>query len=764
VKQLNQSHERFVSDNLQLSTIFGVHHFAGPVLYDASTFVERNTCNLPDFLISVVATTTNGLIAQELGEIMKERSGALKLKKVMRKNAIDVFQIQLKELLSSIEDSDTRYIKCIKPCDDLEIQKKIDHDVFLRQLKCAGLTTAIELSRQMFPNKLSFETVARRYSCLLPTKVMTSIEDMDLIDRAQVILSTVYAPIIGRYQGSTFTMPFACGHSKVFFRTGAMESLEGQRQTLLTTSAEKIQKSVRIHVARRRYLRVCKGFTKLQALHRCHVTLHQYRLSREYVVKVQSRGRSALYRGRFLIIKVAIIFLQRWWIRAKIHLESRRSAYHIKLEAGQIIFRWINGIYLNKQLKIENVSAMSITFWFRARTQRSSFIRKRQAAVTIAAWTRAFFVINRLKTLKKAANAIASHRRIQLATRITKIKKQEEVKTKELQHRSVLKLQLFIRSKQRPRSKNIPFDDANHSPNIIGEGIIVNDLNDGKSLPSVSSSVIDKGRDFVLVPHSVVEQVALYKRQIDELKSDITLLTSEAELHKQEVEAEFEDRLAAYEDEVLQLKLMIESLKEEKITLKDEIAANVENVQNLKTGIQSMHEAHREYLNKVMRAVENANHEHQIALECVKRDKENKIKDLSDEIERLNNERREFCDGNDDNRNNHDVIYHIARKIEKITAPNYVAALAKKVRKIQSQEEYIEEKLSGRVRQYIYKLEDLAASTTNRRSSEDEYIESLQQQLILAKAEIEKMQERLDNSGYNTVSVGRRGIKKFFER
>jgi myosin heavy subunit len=758
VKQQHHSHERFISDNLHSSTTFGVYHFAGPVLYDASKFIERNTDTLPDFLISVVATTTNGLIAQELIEIMKRRSGVSKIKKVMRTNVIDVFQLELKQLLSAIDDSHPRYIRCIKPCDDLHISKKIDHTVFLRQLKSTGLVTAIELTREIFPDKLSFEIVARRYSCLLPTKMMTSIEDMDIIDRAQVILSCVYAPIIEKYQGSNFAMPFTCGNSKVFFREGAVEILEGQRQTLCATSSQKIQKSVRKYFARYRYLLVLKCFTTLQALYRRNLMLREFRIFKASFIKVQSKGRSIICRGRFIRTKATIILLQRWWVRVKIHLESRRNVNRIKMNAGLVLSIWIYDILRNQKLKYENISAMIVTFWFRARVQRLSFLRKRQAAIRIEAWIRFYIAKSRFKAIKNAANVLANHRRLQLTYRLAREKKLEEKKQMQKQHIAVLRIQSFLRAKQLLQSNHSPVDES--STTLLCDC----DLKYGTSEQFVHSTVADKDIDFVLAPRSVVEQASLYKCQIEDLKNDITLLTSEAELHKQEVEAEFEDRLAAYEDEVLQLKQSIDILKVEKIALKDEIAANVENVQNLKTGIQSMHEAHREYLNKVMRAVENANREHQIALECVKLEKDNKIKQLTDEIDRLQNERQDFRRRNENNRHNNDKIYHMARKIEKVTAPHYVTALAKRVRKVPSQEDYVEEKLSGRVRQYLYTLEDLATSTMNRLCGQEEYILSLQEQLQSANAQIEKMQEQLECSGNNSVSVGRRGIKKFFER
>lgn len=718
-------------------------------MYDAQKFVERNTYRVPDFLINVVATSTNGIIAQELGEVMKERTASMFSKTKKKNSVMDRFQNELNDLMSCIHDSHPRYIRCIKPCDDINVSKKVDHQVVLRQLRSAGLVSAVEQARETYPNKLPFETVARRFSCLLSKRAATSIGDMDLIDRAQVILSSVFAPMIEKYRSSAFIMPFACGHTKVFFRPGALEVLESERESLQTSSVICIQSCIRRELARKHYGLLIKGFTKIQALFRRRVTLQKYVLLRVRIVKIQAMGRIALCRYTFLRIKCAVVSLQRWWLRVKVELEKRRHENQIKNDASLMIAVWLKGIISEQRIKLRNDSAIVISSWWAVQKERVAFVMIKKAATIIGAWIRAVNVRNKYRRTKKAAIVVAYHRRLQLSVRMEKLLIMEEIKKKEYlkkQNRAVTRLQLFVRSKQRSKSRNT------QSP-ILGD--------DNVEQRRVSCRVIDQ--DFILEPQSIFEHAAVYKRQIEELKNDITLLTSEAELHKLEVEAEFEDRLAEYEEEVLQLKNTIDCLNEERITLKDEIAANVENVQNLKIGIQSMHVAHREYLDKIMRAIENANREHQIALDFVRREKENKVRELEIEVDRLQreNQNRELRNGVAHQET--DKIYRLARKIEKVTSPNYIAALSKKVRKLPSKEEYIEEKFSGRVRQLLYKIEDIATSPNSIHPS-DEYVLSLQQQLLEAKAENERLREQSNCHGNNDASVGRRRLKKFFER
>lgn len=795
IKQLNKNHERFLFDNLHSNKEFCVYHFAGPVMYDASMFVERNTEKLPDFLISVVATSTNALLSQVLGDVMKERAVATNSKrKLTKRTVIDVFQAQLRDLLQSIEGSQCRYIKCIKPCNNLEISRKIDHQLVLRQLRCSGLVAAVKLSRETFPNKLLFSTVARRFSCLLSAKTLSSTADMDVHDKTQVILSSVFAPLIEMHQESSFSMPFACGRTKVFFRTGALETLERKRLDMFQKYAGKIQQIFRGYLYSKKYYRVRQKCIQIQARIRCLLILLHFKKAKQHVTYVQARVRSIPVRKRFLKRKECAICLQRWWASVSLKLRKERAIIHLKAAAAFRISLWYSSLLQNRRLKNYQLHALIISAWMKARLQRTIFLRVKRAAIVIAAWSRTLPILYQFKRLKKAANAVSFRRRVQLATRsrvskiqaITKIQTivrsrqqmkrylmlQKEYKAHQRQvqeHLAVVKLQRFVRSKKRtPQQNNLHVQKYCISNSSSPEsGTCTNAMtSQSDEVTDCATLSSENGIEGLLAPapSQLEEQVLLYKRQIDELKSDINLLTSEAELHKQEVEADFEERLAEYEEEVLHLKQSVLSLEADKINLKDEIAANVMIVGNLKTGIRSMQEAHREYLNKVMRAIDNANVEHQRALELVKQDKDDRVSALSKEIERLKKEKstsREHGWNQADSAS----IYELARKIENLTAPNVIAALCKKIRKLDQKEDYIDEKLSGKIRKLLYRIEDIA-EISFASSCEQQHTVTLQQQLADAKKEIDRLKVRMsvDNSTVRGDGRPRLTVKKFFER
>jgi Myosin head (motor domain) len=788
-------------DNLHSNKEFGVHHFAGPVIYDASMFVERNTEKLPDFLISVVATSSNTLLSQVLGEVMKERTVATKSKrKLTKKTVIDVFQTQLKELMLSIEVSQSRYIKCVKPCNNLEVTKKIDHQLVLRQLRCSGLVAAIKLSRETFPNKLLFSTVARRFSCLLSAQTLTSTADMDAHDRTQVILTTVFAPLIETYQESSFSMPFACGRTKVFFRTGALETLERKRLFMFQKCAGKIQNFFRGFFCAKRYLWYRKECIRMQAHIRRRLISKNFKKLMHLVTSIQARVRATSVRKMLLKEKGYVICIQRWWASVCLRLLKEQQDVQLKAAAGTRISVWFSALLQSRRLKTHQLHAMVISTWIKARLQRTFFLRVKRAAILIAAWSRTLPILHRFKLLKKAAYTVSFRRRVQLAKRFrmskilaitriqTIVRSRQQMKRYLMlqkdfklrlrlaqEHLAVTKLQSFVRSRQlacRENSVNLTKNDRSSDPQR--DTLTYEQTSD--TVTNCTTIVPKNGNDaetsieIRLVPtrYQFDDQLLLYKSQIDELKNDITLLTSEAELHKQEVEADFEERLAEYEEEVLLLKQSVLNLEAEKINLKDEIAANVMIVGNLKTGIRSMQEAHREYLNKVMRAIDNANIEHQRALELVKQDRDGKVNELLKEIERVKKEKC-ICKGDNCKSNQADSvsIYELARKIENLTSPNVIAALCKKTRKLAAKEDYIDEKLSGKIRKLLYRIEDIATKFSfSDPMSRDQHqdILALHQQLADANNKIEKLQGRIECFAASGDHVARLRLKKFFER
>jgi myosin heavy subunit len=303
VKIVNKDHDRIIDRKLHLKTEFGIRHFAGPVTYNATKFVERNTDKLPDNLIECVSLSKNELIATEFQKILAEarapppveanaRPG--RRRKASSKTVLQKFRLQLKALMNSIQHTTTRYIRCIKPNDNM-IPKMTDHYTTMRQLECAGLVTAITISRETFPNKLGYETTHERFDCLMAKQdksYMISVSDKEAV---QYMLSNLLLPMVEEQANGKIKIPFACGNTRVYFRAGALEHLETKRLDYYTQRVIFIQNWIRRIQAQERFQRMRDASISIQRIARGRLEMQRYREEQQACILLATwvRGRQA---------------------------------------------------------------------------------------------------------------------------------------------------------------------------------------------------------------------------------------------------------------------------------------------------------------------------------------------------------------------------------------------------------------------------------------------------------------------------------------
>jgi myosin heavy subunit len=87
---------------------FGIKHFAGPVVYNVTNFVEKNK-DLTNVAFTTLLQTSSNPIIKALVPTDSKRI----LDK--HQNVITLFREQLKQLMSILNQSSSFYIRCIKP-------------------------------------------------------------------------------------------------------------------------------------------------------------------------------------------------------------------------------------------------------------------------------------------------------------------------------------------------------------------------------------------------------------------------------------------------------------------------------------------------------------------------------------------------------------------------------------------------------------------------------------------------------------------------
>lgn len=284
---------------------FVIRHYAGAVAYDGTGFLEKNRDNLPIDLIALLSSSASSLISQMFttadvdlmnsekfdrssGVLIsgKSNANARRGRGYLIGNTIAAgFRKQLSELLETIDRTSVQYIRCIKPNDN-KSATEFDRNMIADQLRCAGVISAIQISRASFPNRITLEEFQRRFEVLAPNKL----HGLGAREFSKGLLRIVVPD-----ESESTNKVYAIGKSKIFFSAGLLQQIEAKRAVLLHVNATRIQKMVRGYHQRKRYVAVKNGTIKTQALTRSFQARKRFLRQQSSIVMLQStyRGFSA---------------------------------------------------------------------------------------------------------------------------------------------------------------------------------------------------------------------------------------------------------------------------------------------------------------------------------------------------------------------------------------------------------------------------------------------------------------------------------------
>jgi len=234
---------------------FGVSHFAGKVKYEAKDFVLKNQDYLHSNLISCAARCSNRIISETFEhEVMLSKCVTRTLSRAYSIISGDSvwgnFKTQLDKLHRKLCVSQCRYVRCINP-NLKNAPRSIELSHVLSQIRCSGIVEATVMSRQCHPNRLSFEKVIDSFGRFAnePREIkkkgrlnnLRHRHSKNNRDRAEAILMS----LCHRDENDRAQFPFVCGKTLVYFRAGALESLEDLRLSAYKKAATIIQSFVR---------------------------------------------------------------------------------------------------------------------------------------------------------------------------------------------------------------------------------------------------------------------------------------------------------------------------------------------------------------------------------------------------------------------------------------------------------------------------------------------------------------------------------------
>jgi myosin heavy subunit len=265
---VNSDSSSLIQNPLHRNYEFAVRHYAAPIKYDARKFIERNLDKIPSLLLQCACKSTNPLIREEFQQLSSNleasKSGGPKKRSEATKHfVLTKFKQQLSSLMSLIEESRTRYIRCVKPNKTM-LPKILDHSHTVSQLESAGLVTAIIISKESFPNRLTYELVLERFRFLSYKFDDCQLGCGDIKKDAEELLNHLLKGITADTHSGK-VKAFACGKTKVYFRAGALEMIETIRQEHYARAAIRIQTWIRPILLKQKYQIARLGVILLQS-------------------------------------------------------------------------------------------------------------------------------------------------------------------------------------------------------------------------------------------------------------------------------------------------------------------------------------------------------------------------------------------------------------------------------------------------------------------------------------------------------------------
>jgi len=346
-----------VSEKLHLPVQFGVKHFIGTVTYDATKIVEVNNDLLPKDLIDLcVNYCTNKIVNNEFKKLQQSRLKAehskvtnRRLTKSNTKTVAGKFRSQLATLMMKIVESKTRYIRCIRPNKEMQ-PGLLDHSCTTRQLSSAGLVTAIAISRETFPDRLEYKNVTERFSILIAPHESSITANGTALEKniriwAEQILEELFIGF-GVDALGTIKRPYACGKTRIYFRTGALEHLEVKREHYYGVTA-----------------------TIIQRYFRCKLSKLNYACKKIFCSLLQATFRSSYARGIYREKLYSIVIIQsgvRSWSGKKYYSQSRLHNASVKIQTA---YR----CQVCKGINQARVASLQLQRWFRGLKSRVRF-------------------------------------------------------------------------------------------------------------------------------------------------------------------------------------------------------------------------------------------------------------------------------------------------------------------------------------------------------------------------------------------------------
>uniref|UniRef100_A0A8C1RP11 non-specific serine/threonine protein kinase n=1 Tax=Cyprinus carpio TaxID=7962 RepID=A0A8C1RP11_CYPCA len=170
---------------------FGIHHYAGKVIYNAGGFLAKNRDALPADIVLLLRSSENELICKlvthpltktgNLAHTKGKAAGSARMgtqqsqrdtthhpretTNMKTQTVASYFRYSLMDLLSKMVAGQPHFVRCIKPNNDRQAHK-FDREKVLIQLRYTGILETAKIRRQGYSHRILFNNFIERYSIL----------------------------------------------------------------------------------------------------------------------------------------------------------------------------------------------------------------------------------------------------------------------------------------------------------------------------------------------------------------------------------------------------------------------------------------------------------------------------------------------------------------------------------------------------------------------------------------------------------------------
>merc|ERR1712083_840032 len=204
---------------------FACSHYAGIVSYNVTAWLEKNADPVNDTVVDVLKQGSNALMVylwrEHPGQSNPPEESKDKKKKKggSSKTVSSVYLVQLGELMSILHATEPHFIRCIVPNTHKQ-PLVVETELIMQQLTCNGVLEGIRVCMLGFPNRMLYPDFKSRYAILGAAEIASSSDNKVAV---YALMDKVGFP----------REKFQLGHTKVFFRAGALAGLEEERDNIV---------------------------------------------------------------------------------------------------------------------------------------------------------------------------------------------------------------------------------------------------------------------------------------------------------------------------------------------------------------------------------------------------------------------------------------------------------------------------------------------------------------------------------------------------